>query len=225
MAKIDIVIISHAKNECLAAITRRCVESLIASEAEGYFNITVVESGKAEETKGVRIIQPQADFNYNRYCNLGAKYGNCEWICFCNNDLIFHKGWASALIKFAGKNNIRSMSPKCDITKRQKNLNGVHNGYKTGLHISGWCIMMHRNLWTEIGGLDEDVLFWCSDDAYREQLKAINEPHYLVCDSVVTHLGGGSNTLNEMKDEIKQFLTTEQIKIYRNKYKTNARIL
>ena len=210
---IDIVILSDAKTEELKNVTQRCINTLKGSESD-IFNIIVIESNpNVNWNEGT--IHPDIPFNYNSYCNIGANAGTSEWICFCNNDLIFTKGWATELLK-AGK---ESMSPKCPNNRLQNDMNEIHEGYQTAKHISGWCIFMKRNLWNQIGGLDEDFEFWCADDSYREQLIKHNVPHYLVGTSNVVHLG--SVTLKTVDSETKEKYTKHQAKKYNAKFGKN----
>lgn len=44
-------------------------------------------------------------------------------------------------------------------------------------------------MWEEIGGLDERVSFWCSDDCVIEQVKLQGIEPMLVVNSIVNHLG------------------------------------
>lgn len=212
---IDIVILSYAKTPELKKITEDCIDSLISSEPLGTFNIIILESHKNIYYSGVKTVHPDMPFNYNAYCNFGAKLGKSEHICFCNNDLIFSKGWASELLKFG----LPSMSPKCPNNPLQSDFTHLHLGTETSRHISGWCIFLKRSLWDSICGFDEDFEFWCADDSYREQLKFHNINHYLVATSLVTHLG--SQTINTMPVDLVNHYTKEQARKYNKKFNKN----
>lgn len=212
---IDLIIISYAKDESLKQLTNNCLISLLESEEIGTFNIIIVESNPLVRYDLGETIHINEPFNYNKFGNTGIKLGSAEYVCLCNNDLIFHKGWASELIK----NDLPSMSPKCPKNPLQWNLNKIHLGFETNKHISGWCLFLKRHSWESIGGFDEDFEFWCADDSYREQLKKHNINHYLIATSLVTHLG--HQTIEESTPEEIKFFTFEQVKKYNKKYNRN----
>src|SRR5690606_35128929 len=68
-------------------------------------------------------------------------------------------------------------------------LEGDEIGDVNGRNISGWAFIIKRSLWQEIGGLDESVSFWCSDDCVIEQVRNKGVLPMLVAESIVDHLG------------------------------------
>jgi glycosyltransferase involved in cell wall biosynthesis len=213
---IDVVILSHAKNDSLKKITDDCLKSLFDSESENTFNVIVIEGNHNVTYPNLKVIHLQQPFNYNAYMNIGASLGTSEFIAFCNNDLIFHKGWASELLRYS----FDSSSPKCPINPLQIGMNSLHLGYETSKHLSGWCLFLRRKWWDYMEGFDEDFEFWCADDSYREQLKFHNVNHYLIASSLVTHLG--SKTLKTLTREQNDYFTIEQKKRYVNKFRHNS---
>jgi hypothetical protein len=75
----DLILMSFAKNKQLWDVTQHAIDTAIASEPEGFFNIIVVESNKAAEPfNNANTIYPAAEFGYNRYLNIGAAAGNAK---------------------------------------------------------------------------------------------------------------------------------------------------
>lgn len=214
MQKIDIVILSDAKTEALHQLTLNCLQSLEDSVGSEYFNITVVESQPHIDYSDIRTLHINEAFSYNGHSNKAIALGESEWVGVFNNDLVFDKDWYVELMKY----KYDSMSPKCYITRTQATFGAVTKGYRTAQELSGWAIVMRRAVWNEIGGLDEAVSFWCSDDAYREQLINAKIDHYLIPTSKVNHLGGGSNTLKTVDKQTNQKMTMDQVDIYNKKY-------
>lgn len=210
---IDVIILSYAKTKEFEQLTKDCIKSLYDSEQDETFNVIVVESMPGVIYYNAQTIHPNQKFNYNKFANIGISHGKSEWVCVCNNDLIFHKGWATELLKYG----FNSMSPKCPNNQLQSDLHHIHLGFDTARHISGWCLFLKRTLWDFICGFDEDFEFWCADDSYREQLKFHNQNHYLIATSLVTHLG--SATLKTIDSEEKKALTIEQARKFNKKYK------
>lgn len=225
--KIDIIVLSYAKTDELKQTTLNCIESLLASEnAEDIiFEPLVIESNKTMDPyqyPGSKTIYPDAAFGYNKYMNIGIEMTNNIYVCLCNNDLIFHKNWASEILNaFDEHPELESANPYCDnfnyderiingnnIMRRDENLdiNGI---------LTGWCIFVKRRLFNKIGMLDEQFVFWYADNDYDLTLQRYEVKHALVKTSVVTHLACLSHDLlSEKKDE----LTTGQRAIFEQKW-------
>jgi GT2 family glycosyltransferase len=133
-----------------------------------------------------------------------------DWIVISNNDVIFMEGWLEELLK----PQYPIVSPKCPNDERQSEITVNTTGYETGVHLSGWCFMIHRNLWKKIGGFDEDFPFWCADNSLMEQLIKVEVPPMIVPKSIVRHLYSKTLiTLDSQHD-----LTHEQVRKYNKKY-------
>ena len=202
---IDIIILSYAKNEELKALTEQTIETLFASEdpTEIHFNIIVIESNRQlnnYQFPHTRTIYPTEKFGYNRYANIGLKAGNGPYACLCNNDLVFHKGWATAILKQMDMDkDLESVSPYCEITHTRSIPDDGRNVISTtnGILI-GWCIFFKRKILDTIGYFDEHFEFWFADNDYGNTLAKHHIKHALVTSSKVTHLGSKTHaTLSE----------------------------
>lgn len=210
--KVDVVILSAIKTRNL---TLQSIETLKKSEDLIEFNIIVIEESDFYY-EGVNNLKIDEPFNYNKFMNIGAKTSNNEYIVFCNNDLIFHKGWFTELLKY----NLDCMSPRSMRDFRQWNYTApIITGYQVGSIFSGWCFVLKRTIWEQIGGLDEDFKFWYADNATIEQLRKINVVPNLITESYVEHVG--SQTLIQEPMDVQKHLTGEQSKIFYNKYGRN----
>ena len=190
--KVDIVIVSNATlNEQL---TIDAINSIHKSDVHD-FNIIVMEQTDAD-FENATTINYKFGFNYNKCLNEGAKYGTADYIVFCNNDLLFEKDWFSRLL------DVFEMGYKslCPFEKRHcKNKskgNHLIEGYEVRNQLLGWCIAVERKMFESIGGFDEGVMFWFSDNIYADQLKYHKIKHALVCNSFVNHKE--SSTLNKV---------------------------
>lgn len=207
--KVDVIILSDIKTMNL---TTDAIKTLKESEDKIEFNVIVIENSNHYYVD-VENLKLKEEFNYNRFMNIGAKTCNSDYIVFCNNDLIFGKGWFSELLKY----DYDCMSPRSMRDFRQWNYTqDVVTGYSVGNIFSGWCFVLKRNIWEAIGGLDEDFKFWYADNATIEQLKKINVVPNLITKSYVEHIG--SQTLIQENSVKQQDLTTAQNKIFKEKY-------
>lgn len=220
---IDVVILSWAKDAQLKSLTDNCLRTLMNSETNIKFDIVVVESNPEVNydapVKTLHLIN-ESVFNYNRFANAGIEIGCNEYVVFCNNDLEFHKGWATEMFKY----QFDSMSPISYTSTSQnpyRNQSKPIFGYKIAQTLPGWCIAVRRDVWTCIGGLGEDFTFFCSDDEYAEQLKKHGFDHFLIPTSRVDHISQGSNTLKTVDSVIKEEMTMGQAKKFNKKYGTN----
>jgi len=224
---VDIIILSYAKSEQLKNLTIQAVETVLASEnpQEIQFNVLVIESNKTLQPyqyENTITIYPTEEFGFNKYLNIGIKRTSSPYICLCNNDLIFHKGWATEILNvFNKRKNIDSANPYCTNFKYDERIiNGdnviLRNENLTidGI-LTGWCIFVKRRVFDKIGLLDERFTFWYSDNDYDLTLRKYSIKHALIKSSVVTHLACQShNTLDDKREE----LTTGQRLIFEQKW-------
>ena len=226
--ELDIVIISFAKNIEFRKTTEACVQSLLLSEQNIKFNVFIIESNNKEKYlslkkfKNVKIVNPTTPFGYNKYLNIGISLGKSEYICLCNNDLIFKKGWATSIINAMNNDPfLLSASPYSTIPHKSKFgleiSNTVEYGHTIRRYLAGWCIFQKRKIYDIIGNLDEQFIFWYADDDYAYTLKEKNLSHALVLNSVVEHIE--SKTLNSESISTRQKLTHDQKKIFNLKWK------
>lgn len=216
---IDVVLVSDAKNSFYKSLTCKAIDTV-----GKLANIIIVESNKDIFYNDVITVHPDEKFNYNRYLNIGASYGTADYIFFGNNDIIFSFNWEKKIIKAMKRLNISSASPLCPrvakIMKIKAN-SGVLIGYELITRFCGWAFVWKRELYNQIGPLDEDFTFWCSDNACIEQLLNANEQHGLVTSSLVGHFG--SLTLESLDPTLRQKYTLEEIDKFEKKYNKNLR--
>ena len=221
---IDIIIISDAKTDQLKALTRQTLKTLFSSDPNVNFYAYVIESSTANFSKihpNVKMVYPKIAFGYHKYLNIGRKLGKSEYVCLCNNDLIFKKNWATNIISEMESNNLVSASPlSVDNNTARFNISentGIHFGYVIGMHIAGWCILHKRNIYDKIGDLDERFIFWYCDDDYAQTLKSKKIKHGLITSSRVDH--AISKTLNTKSKPEFNRLTRQQQKTFNDKWK------
>ncbi|TDG35300.1 glycosyltransferase family 2 protein [Pedobacter changchengzhani] len=192
---IDIIILSYAKNDELKKLTEQTISTCVESEEqkEIKFNIVVIESNqnlKPYQFEHSETIYPDVKFGFHRYLNIGIKNTNNEYICLCNNDLLFHPNWASEILKaMKDDSELLSASTFCPIMHKNgkfKMNSGLIDGYET--LFSGWCFMVKRSLFDTIGFLDEKFEFWYADADYLKTLKMHGIKNTLITSSIVSHL-------------------------------------
>lgn len=194
----DVVILSNASTHPLRDMTQRAIESCIAGANSLPVNVIVMEQLPGERYDLATTLPAPPQFHYNAFANTAAATGSAEWIMIANNDLIFHDGWLHALL--AASHPV--VSPKCPRDHRQADVVENTSGYVNAVHFSGWCFAMRRVVWDLLGGLDESVEFWCSDDAVIEQLRTLGIAPMLVPGARVEHLGSVTLKTSPHQDEL-----------------------
>jgi hypothetical protein len=223
---LDVVIVSDAKDNRLRNFTEQAIRSCLQNESKAKLNIYVIETQAIEYSDVTATIHPSEVIAYNKFLNIGAKAGNADYIAFCNNDLLFGKDWASALLEAMDLFESKSACPYCPTSHQVdrsliKINSGVYAGYTIRQYFAGWCFVLTRELWNRIGGLDERLTFWCCDNSTAEQIKMQNERHILVTNSIVTHLGNGSHTLNDLPPAERQKLMHPEVRKFNRLYNQN----
>lgn len=208
MKKVDMVILSWAKDMDLLEVTENCIWSCLGSEdpKEVEFHFYIIESNPEihYDFPFTETIHPNTEFGYNKFMNIGISKGNSEYVCLCNNDLTFEKNWASNIIRTMESHpHILSSSPWCPQTQKDNSshLGKIYLGHRVRVELAGWCIFQQRKIYEKIEKLNEGVNFWYSDNIYADQLLKHNISHALIPNSVVNHheysLGKTGNTLDE----------------------------
>lgn len=215
--EIDIIILSYGQTEELKNTTINCVSSLVVSEDPDKikFNIIVVESEKKMQPYQYEhsiTVYPEQEFGYHRYMNIGIDMTSARYICICNNDLIFHPGWATEILQsFNQFQDVFSASPFCSVHHPKmgfKMNDGLKLGYRIRHEVSGWCLFFKREMLRLTGKLDENYIFWCADNDYANTLWALSLNHVLVTSSIVDHLE--NKTLKSQTPERQNELTEKE---------------
>jgi GT2 family glycosyltransferase len=194
---IDIIIISHAKNETFRQLTIQTIETLLSSESKEdiCFHIYVIESETSisdYEYPNTFTIRPSVPFGYHRYLNIGVKLGKSQYIGLANNDLVFHNGWATNILnEMSLDSDLASVGTWCPIFHTKYKISKepvVQAGYQNGIHITGWFLFLTRKLYDSMEGLDEHFIFWYCDDDYGRTLEKMGIKHALITSSEVKHM-------------------------------------
>jgi hypothetical protein len=202
----DLIIVSQSNGE-LIKVTQNCIDSARNDKAE--LNIIIVETGNPYKYDVDKIIEYNGTFNYNRALNLGLKYAKSDIQILANNDITFHPGW-SRIGEIMQLNNYLSTSALSSALQHKSFKRGSYaiEGYGIGFQLTGWCIFTQKELWKKIGKLNEDYMFWYSDNAYAKQLIEKKIKHALICCIQVDH--SVSATLTKQEKYIQKRYTREQ---------------
>lgn len=226
---LSVVILSYAIDDEIYQMNRRCIESLLDSEQweEGQLDILLIESNKQNPysyVESVNVLVPDEPFNFHRFFNIALPKTKGAFIAFCNNDILFKKGWFSAIIEVKKKHpEFMCFSPldRSYPLMSEDNLPGVQEyyiGWKNKQHFAAWCFVWERKVFDIIGPFDEAFSYYYADDDELQTLRYHAIPNVVVTSSEVKHLSQAV-TKKECKlnshvitNKEKYPLTSEEIK-------------
>ena len=91
-----------------AALTRQCLDVLVAGTERSSFEILVVDDGspdgsgalRADYDERVSLIVNERNLGFARSCNAGAAAATGGYLVFLNNDTLPRRGWLDALATY-----------------------------------------------------------------------------------------------------------------------------
>lgn len=199
MPVLSVIILSYAIDDEIYQMNCRCIESLLDSEQwqEGQLQVFLVESNKQNPYRyddRVEVIVPEDKFNFHRFFNISLEHANGELIAFCNNDIVFTKGWFSAIMKVKAIHpEFMCFSPldrsyPLMSEEALPSSNDYYIGWENKKHFAAWCFVWERKVFEIIGKFDETFDFYSADDDELQTLRYYAIPNVVVTHSEVKHL-------------------------------------
>lgn len=215
---VSVVIVAYNCADTLDA----CLGSL-AEQTWQDFEVVLVNNaspqGEAAECAArrpfVRLVEAGANLGFAGGVNLGARAAKGRWLALLNPDAFAAPNWLEALLEAA-----RRFAPYRVFTSRQlmdddptilDGLGDVMSGpgipYRGGykrpdpgntaegevFSPCGGAMMIDRDLFLEMGGLDEAFFCYCEDVDLGYRLQLAGEGTLLVPQAVVRHVGSASS--------------------------------
>lgn len=199
---VDVVILSKCTSVETFRVNENCIRSLMESEPKIRFEIVIVESNQAFPGLGftyrqepVSVIIPDEPFRFHRFLNIGLARGSSDMVLFSNNDVTYHPGWLSEILRVRMMNpEIRSFSP---FDRNGPYLNHeefrhkpFHIGHRVPVEFTGWCFLVDRSVFNQTGIFDERYALYFGDNDFARTLKRRGILHAMVPSSFVEHHGG-----------------------------------
>ena len=185
--KYDLIIVARSTSKELVRMTENCINSARQDKVD--LHVIVVETTPFPVNYDAQIVRYTGELNYNRALNLGLKHVKGDIHILANNDIIFHKDWS-----LIGESMIVNEFPSASALSTDPRQRGfdrgdwIYPGYEIGIHLTGWCIFVTKELIAKIGKFDESFDFWYSDNVYANQLIAAGIIHGLFCNVQVDHI-------------------------------------
>ena len=136
-----------------------------------------------EHNERIRIVKYEGDFNYSRINNFGVSFANGKYVLLLNNDMkIITREWMEELLMYAQRPDVAAVGGKLYYADNSIQHAGIviglgahraagHTHYKDDkMHlgymgrlcyaqdvtaVTGACLLVEKNQYDEVGGLDE----------------------------------------------------------------------
>lgn len=200
MREVDVIMLALTLDREVWEMNTEAIRSLRASEPNIRFNVLVLESNRDWPAMGLsydaetQVHIPDADFNFNRYNNIGREMTKADWVVFANNDVVFHPGWCSAMFSAVEKDPnlvcLCPMDPKSPHTPPGTFPEGIDYqvGYMVRSSFTGWCFMVRRDVFDKTGPFDERFEYYYADDDFVMTLRKHALLNAVVPSAHVNHL-------------------------------------
>ena len=217
MFTVSVIILSYAIDNEIYEMNCRCIESLMASESwkNEELEILLIESNKLSTftyPQNVHVLIPDETFNFHRFLNIGLTKTTGDFIAFCNNDIIFQKGWWTAIKRVKEQHpKFMCFSPldrsyPMMTEEEMPSTKDYCIGWENKRHFAAWCFVWERKVFDIIGMFDETFDFYSADDDELMTLRKYAISNVLVTDSEVKHL----SQVVTIKDGINKYQVTDK---------------
>jgi len=225
--KVSVVVLTYNNLH----LTRRCLQSLLYSDPSVEIEIILVDNASHDGTpaylqmfsqrnQNCKLILSPENIGFSAGNNLGLKVATGDYIVVLNNDTVVTNGWALKLIRHLKNdpsigligpvtNNIGNEAkidifyPSLEVMPQiSREYTNQHWGELTQLRtLAFFCVMMPRNVYEKIGGLDEAFgLGFFEDDDYCRRVQLAGWRCVCAEDVFVHHnLSASFNKLGEAR--------------------------
>lgn len=218
LPKISLVIVVYESGPTLA----QCLAAVRAQTFTSY-EIILIDNASSDRTAqaavdadpSIRLIENAENLGFAAAVNQGAWAARGRWLALLNPDAFPEPAWLERLVAAAKANprvhTFASRQLMADGSGRLDGLGDVmslagypfRGGYThrdPGAIEPGWvfsacggAMMIERELFVVLGGLDERLFCYCEDVDLGYRLRLVREPTLLVPDAVVHHIGSASS--------------------------------
>jgi GT2 family glycosyltransferase len=215
---VSIVIAVHGQRDCIY----RCLRSLRVHRSKYSFEVIVVDDVSPDDTpsmlsrmRGIKLITNESNLGFIKSCNKGASEARGELLVMLNSDTVVQPGWLDELVDtfnaFPDAGLVGSKLVYPDGTLQEAGgliwsdgsgwnigRNGdasapEHNYLREVDYCSGASIMVPRDLWSLLGGFDEDYApAYAEDSDLAFRIRAAGRRVFYQPLSVALHYEGMS---------------------------------
>lgn len=222
---LDIVVLVHDSSEW-ADLCVRAVEHFTKNPA----SLIIVDSASEEEktkkwlteteARGHRVVRLNENLSFSNGVNIGAAVGDSKFLCVLNDDFIVSEGWDTQMMQEASNKAVGLVGA------RSNNAAGAQ-GDPTAVNVPYLvftCVMMRREVWKHVHGLDEVVFDGFSSEDLDFCWRVLKADLQLKVSAFVGYHAGSRTLIKKMK---KRGLAPEEINfaLAKNNEKYNVRLI
>lgn len=192
-----------------AKLLTDCLDSILNNNFKGDYEVLVIDNGSLDDSLSVlsvyqnriRLIPNSHNLGFSKGNNILSKHARGDYLYLLNNDTISQPNNLQILYDFLKQNvSVGAVAPKLLNQDGSLQCPGSifgHFRFKGSVprsvpFILGAAVMMKKQLYDEIGGLDEHYFFYNDDvDLCKTLIKKGYSIYYLPI-TAVTHIGGVS---------------------------------
>ncbi len=191
-------------------ILKDCLDSIFASELMGNtVEVIVVDNASSDasdqllsEYPLVKTILNSENMGFAKANNQGAKIAQGEWLFLLNNDTILQQPTLYRLLAFAKtKPDAGLFGPQLLLPNGRVQVQGSalsQSQYRTLVpkkvnFLVGAALLIRKDRYVEVGGFDENYVFYNEDVDLCKTLIKAGHPLYYVPQAKLTHIGGASS--------------------------------
>lgn len=207
----------------------------------GSYETNRIRSEELGRTYGFRYICEPMDFNFSAMCNIGAKEAKGEYLLLLNDDIeVIESGYMKRMAGQASVSGVGAVGAKLwypdGLTIQHTGITNLSIGpahkltgawddrmYYDGrnvftfnyLAVTGACLMVRKELYEKVGGMDEDLPVAYNDVAFCLKLHKAGYRNVLRNDAILLHHESLSRGLDEKDQKKAARLLKEKKKLYR----------
>lgn len=197
--------------------TKWCVESLVKADTP-LDRVVVVDNASSDDTRdylsslklGGRIFN-HSNLGCGVAWNQGALHQQAEWTIVMNNDLLFHPGWAEALIGTAMKRGLKVISPALIEGPLDYDYESFALEAQSKMHdvlrmpaAHAVCLCIHRSVFEEVGYFRATPKLLGFEDAiFFNDLKNQQIPRGISGSAWLHHFGSVTQSLMKQEKGLK----------------------
>lgn len=242
---VSIIIITFNNLE----ITKKCINSIVEKTSYPNYEVIIVDNDSKDETPSylkeldeqyeqIKVILNGENSGFAGGNNIGIREAQGEYIILLNNDTLVTRGWINGLIKHLDKPGIGFIGPVTNSAGNESQINVEYSKpedmgpfamrYTTDHFnelyydikvLAMFCVAIKREVFNEIGFLDENYLVGMfEDDDYS--MAIIRQGYKIACaeDVFIHHFGRAS--FSKIEDERYKQIFEHNKKYYEEKWNT-----
>ncbi|GGC87406.1 hypothetical protein GCM10011396_38310 [Undibacterium terreum] len=242
-ALVSVVVVTYNNLD----LTKLCLASIDQHTTDVRYEIIIVDNASSDGTPeylrefgknrpDVKLILNEDNLGFSKANNQGLALSAGEYLVVLNNDTVVTSGWASGLVRHCKKdptigligpvtNNIGNEAKisieyesLSEMPQKARDHTLLHLGESFDIPtLAFFCVMITRNAYEKIGGLDEAFgLGFFEDDDYCRRIEQAGFRHICAEDVFVHH--NLSASFNKLGEERKQELFLRNKTIYEAKW-------